>query len=113
MPRAEFQRLQPSGLDENITRRDFEDLQQNITQLVDSLYELAPILDGRRIDGIELTGTGNDIDVPHKLGRKYQDWFVLSSTVTGGKPGDFTAEADKGEKIVIRGSTQTLSIWVF
>lgn len=75
MPRAEFQRLQPSGLDEQITRQDLEGLQQNIQQMLDDLYELAPKLDGHILETTLDPFVDNDI--PHKLGRKLEGWMIV------------------------------------
>jgi len=78
VPRAEFQRasLQSS----EVGPRDFEELQQRVEELLDSLYTLLPLLDANFIEEEALSGSSADNQIAHGLGRKWKGIIPVNWT---------------------------------
>lgn len=73
---------------------------------------VAPWLDGRLITG-EVLAAGATTQVEHKLGRKYNGWWLCSGSVNGDYPGEGTSDDDERFLALTVTSAQTVSIWVF
>lgn len=72
--------------------------------------ELNPILDGRIIEGVVIGTSATDI--PHKLGRKWAGWFVVSRT-SGVVPYETTQTNETTFLTLIAASQTTVDIYVF
>jgi hypothetical protein len=72
--------------------------------------ELNPILDGRIIEGVVIGTSATDI--PHKLGRKWVGWFVVSRT-SGVVPYETTQTNETTLLTLIAASQTTVDIYVF
>jgi hypothetical protein len=75
--RAVFSAPRPTRVENYID--DATNLHTGTRQLVDDIYRLSPILDGRLIENETLAAYEAN-DMPHKLGRELRGWLVVKDT---------------------------------
>ena len=69
----------------------------------------APFLDGRRIDGVQLTA--GEVVVTHKLGRRPVGWWVIDQLTA---PASLYRTSWDSQRITFTsGGTGSCSLWVF
>lgn len=88
------------------------ELQAIINAIADFVrpLELNPTLDGRIIEGVTIGST--KVDIPHKLGRKWVGWYVVSRT-NGVVPYESTQTNDALYLSLVAASSTTVDIYVF
>lgn len=88
------------------------ELQAVVNAIVEFVKPLEqnPILDFRIIESVTITSAG--VDVPHKLGRAWRGWFVVSRT-NGVVPYEQTQTDETKYLSLTAASSTTVDLYVF
>jgi len=108
-----FSKHQPAPT-KDVTAFDFLELQRNVARILDVLPDI-PILNGRLITGVELTGSFADDVIAHKLGRNWRGWKVTNMTFATVVGTPLTGQTEDRDKfLTIRSEVATtIDLWVF
>ena len=100
-------------VDDKPVARDFQQTQDNTENILKEVAD-SPLLNGRLIKDIELTG-GTAKKVAHKLGRAYEGWILTRLTaVAQDHPKDNRTNTDNNKFIELTStSNAVIDIWIF
>lgn len=91
------------------TEKDLDRIQANIA-LFASNFANIPLLDGRLIEDVALSGTASQI--AHKLGRDYRGWIIVKKNAQQDIWASSTSLSGRFLTLSASG-TVTASLWVF
>lgn len=88
-------------------------IQDNIEQVLKSIPNDSPIIDGQYLEGISII-TGTPKVINHQLGRTLKGWFIGRKSTNSVIWDSQTTNANPTKTLILNSSANiTISIWVF